>query len=75
MMHRTYGGNVSNRFIIDDQVNDLWMNGYTVIVVDRGMSDPARIKSLIDMKFTMICGLRKTKDLKTIIDTIDRNDI
>jgi hypothetical protein len=66
LMHRTYDGNVSNRFIMDDLVKDLWMNGYTVIVVDRGMSDPARIKPLIDLKFIMICGLRKTKDLKKI---------
>ncbi len=75
LMHRTYGGNVSNRFIMDDLVKDLWMNGYTVIVVDRGMSDPVRIKSLIGLKFIMICGLRKTKDLKKIIDTVDRNNI
>ncbi|MEM3860027.1 MAG: hypothetical protein QXV17_08335 [Candidatus Micrarchaeaceae archaeon] len=74
LMHRTYGGNVSNRFIMDDLVNDLWMNGYTVIVVNKGTSDPARIKSLIDLKFTMICGLRKTKYLKKI-NTVDRKDI
>ena len=75
LMHRTYGGNISNRFIMDDLVKDLWINGYTVIVVDRGMSDPTRIKSLIDLKFIMICGLRKTKDLKKIMDTVDRNEI
>ena len=74
-MHRTYPGNVSNRLIMDDLVKDLWMNGYTVIVVDRGMSDTGRIKSLLGLKFTMICGLRKTKDLKGIIDSVDRDAI
>ena len=67
--------NVSNRMIMDDLVKDLWLNGYTVIVVDRGMSDPKRIKSMLELNFTMICGLKKTPDLKKIIDTVDRNDI
>lgn len=75
LMYRTYGGNVSNRFIMDDIVKDLWMDNYTVIVVDRGMSDPVRIQSMLDLKFTMICGLRKTANLKKIIDTVDRNEI
>ena len=75
LMHRTYGGNISNRMIMDDLVKDLWINGYTVIVVDRGMSDPQRIKSMLSLNFTMICGLRKTEDLKRIIDTVDREDI
>ena len=60
---------------MDDLVKDLWMKGYTVIIMDRGMSDPGRIKSMVEMKFTMICGLKKTQDLKKIIDNIDRNDI
>lgn len=75
LFHRVYGGNVSNRVIMDDLVKDLWMKGYMVIIMDRGMSDPGRIKSMLDLKFTMICGLRKTQDLKKIIDGIDRNDI
>ena len=75
LMHRTYSGNVSNRMIMDDLVKDLWPNGYTVIVVDRGMSDPKRIKSMVELNFTMICGLKKTPYLKKIIDTVDRNDI
>lgn len=75
LLHRTYGGNISNRMIMDDLVKDLWLNGYTVIIVDRGMSDRERIKAMLDLGFTMICGLRKTKDLITIIDTVDRGDI
>ena len=75
LFHRAYPGNVSNRSIMDDLVKDLWMKGYTVIIVDRGMSDPGRIKSMLKLKFTMICGLKKTQDLKKIIDGIDRNDI
>lgn len=75
LFHRVYAGNVSNRSIMDDIVKDLWMKGYMVIIMDRGMSDPGRIRSMLDLKFTMICGLRKTQDLKRIIDGIDRNDI
>lgn len=75
LFHRVYGGNISNRPIMDDIVKDLWMKGYMVIIMDRGMSDPGRIKSMIEMKFTMISGLKKTPDLKKIIDGIDRNDI
>jgi transposase len=75
LFHRVYPGNVSNRSIMDDIVKDMWLKGYTVIIMDRGMSDPGRIKSMLDLKFTMICGLKKTPDLKRIIDGIDRNDI
>ena len=75
LFHRVYPGNVSNRSIMDDIVKDLWLKGYTVVIMDRGMSDPWRIKSMLDLKFTMICGLKKTPDLKRIIDGIDRNDI
>jgi Transposase len=75
LFHRVYPGNISNRSIMDDIVKDLWLKGYTVIIMDRGTSDPGRIKSMIELKFTMICGLKKTQDLKRIIDGIDRNDI
>ena len=75
LFHRVYPGNISNRSILDDIVKDLWLKGYTVIIMDRGMSDPGRIKSMIELKFIMICGLKKTPDLKRIIDGIDRNDI
>ena len=75
LFHRVYGGNISNRSIMDDIVKDLWMRDYKTIIMDRGMSDPGRIKSLIDLKFTMICGLKKTQDLKKIIDGIDRDRI
>ena len=60
---------------MDDIVKDLWLKGHTVIIMDRGMSDPGRIKSKIELKFVMICGLKKSPDLKRIIDGIDRNDI
>jgi hypothetical protein len=75
LFHRVYPGNVSNRSIMDDIVNDLWLKGYTVVIMDRGLSDPGRIKSMLELKFTMICGLKKIPGLKRIIDGIDRNDI
>jgi transposase len=75
LFHRIYPGNVSNRYIMGDIVKDLWLKGYTVVIMDRGMSDPTRIESMLELKFTMICGLKKTQDLKRIIDGIDRNDI
>ena len=75
LFHRVYPGNVSNRFTMGDIVKDLWLKGYTVVIMDRGLSGPGRIKSMLEMKFTMICGLKKTQDLKRIIDGIDRNDI
>ena len=75
LFHRTYGGNVSNRSIMDDIVKDLWLKGYTMIIMDRGMSDPGRIRAMLELKFTIISGLKKTPELKKIIDGIDRNDI
>ena len=67
LFHRVYPGNVPNRSIMGDIVKDLWMKGYTVVIMDRGMSDPGRIKSMLELKFTMICGLKKTPDLKGFI--------
>jgi hypothetical protein len=75
LMHRIYGGNISNGMIMDDMINDLWVNGYTAIVMDPRMSDPRRIMAIIEPVFSIICGLRKTNEIKKIIDTVDRDDI
>ncbi len=32
LFHRVYPGNVSNRSMMDDIVNDLWLKGYTVVI-------------------------------------------
>ena len=49
--------------------------GDIVFIPDREKSDPVKVKSMLEPKFTMIWGLKKTPDLKRIIDGIDRNDI
>jgi transposase len=42
LFHRVYPGNISSRSIMDDIVKDLWLKGYTAIIMDRGLSDPGR---------------------------------
>ncbi len=75
LFHRAYGRNISNRVIMDDLVKGLWIRGYIEIIVYSGIFELKRIKSLLKLSFTMICGLKKTPDLKRIIDGIDRNEI
>jgi hypothetical protein len=36
LMHRIYSGNTSNRMIMEDMAKDLWVNGYTAIVMTKG---------------------------------------
>jgi hypothetical protein len=45
-------------------VKELWMKGNTAIIMDRGMLDPGKIKFMIDLEFTHICGLNKRPELK-----------
>jgi hypothetical protein len=39
------------------------------------MLDLGKIKFIIDLEFTLICGLKKSLELKKIIDGIDRNEV
>ncbi|MGC8581308.1 MAG: transposase [Thermoplasmata archaeon] len=75
LFHRVYPGNISPKSIMGDVAKELWMKGYTAIIMDRGMLDPGKIKSMLDLKFTIICGLKKTPEFKSIIDGIDRNEV
>lgn len=75
LMNRIYGGYISNRMIMDDMVKDLQVNGYNAIVMDSGMSDPERIRVMIELGFNILCGLRKTNDIMKIINTVYREDI
>ena len=75
LMHRTYGGNISNRKIFLDLTKDLFLRGYTSILMDRGMIDTGRLQDLISLGFTIIAGIRKSADLKRIIDRIPRDEI
>ena len=75
LMHCTYGGNISNRKIFNDITKDLFLRGYTSILMDRGMLDTGRLQDLISLGFTVIAGIRKSADLKRIIDQVPRDEI
>ena len=75
LMHRTYGGNISNRKIFNDITKDLFLRGYTSILMDRGMLDTGRLQDLISPGFTVIAGIRKSADLKRVIDQVPRDEI
>jgi hypothetical protein len=75
LTHRTYGVNVSSRMIMGILVKNLWINGYSAMIMDRGMSETGRIRAMSELGLTMICGLHKTNDIKSIIGTVDRNEI
>ncbi len=49
---------------MDDIVKDLWFKDYTAIIIDWEVSHLKRIKSMIELEFTMIRGLTKIPDLK-----------
>ncbi len=75
LMHRTYGGNINNRKIFNDLTKDLFLRGYTSILMDRGMLDTGRLADLTAMEFKIIAGIRKSQDLKDLIDQISRDDL
>ena len=63
------------RKIFNDLTKDLFLRGYTSILMDRGMVDTGRLKDLTAMGFSIIASVRKSQDLKDMIDRIPRDSI
>ncbi|MGC8617956.1 MAG: hypothetical protein ACP5UZ_04325, partial [Thermoplasmata archaeon] len=75
LFHRVYPGNTMNMTIFSDLVKDLWIKGFNSIVVDRGMISPGELEDLLEMKFVLIAGIKKSPELKRLIDTIPKEEI
>jgi transposase len=75
LFHRVYPGNTMTMTIFSDLVKDPWLRGFNSIIVDRGMISPGKLEELLEMNFVLIAGIRKSPELKRLIDTIPREEI
>lgn len=75
IFHRVYPGNTMTMTIFSDLVKDLWIRGFNSIVVDRGMINPGELEDLLKMNFVLIAGIKKSPELKKIIDSIPKDEI
>jgi len=75
LFHRVYPGNTMNMTIFSDMVKDIWVKGFNSIIVDGGMINPGELEDLLEMKFGIIAGIKKSPDLKRLIDTIPKEEI
>jgi len=76
IFHKIYEGNVSNFHILKDMAFSLKMREIKdFIVIDRGMSSKENLSFLNNLQFKAICGLKRTRRLEEIVDSIDREDI
>ena len=61
--------------IFSDLVKDLWVRGFNSIVVDRGMINPGELEEPLQMKFVLIAGIKKSPELKRLIDGAPKEEI
>lgn len=75
LFHRVYPGTIMTMKIFSDLAKDLWVRGFNSIVVDRGMINTGELEDLLEMKFVLIPAIKKSPELKRLIDTIPREEI
>jgi hypothetical protein len=61
--------------IFSDLVKDLWVRGFNSMVVDRGMINPGELEELLVMKFVLIAGIKKSPELKRLIDGVPKEEM
>ena len=61
--------------IFSDLVKDLWVRGFNSMVVDRGMINPGELEELLEMKFVLIAGIKKSPELKRLIDGVPKEEM
>ena len=76
VMHRVYGGNISNIRIFQDMVSNLKLKGFDSIILDRGMHSKQNIEIIQGLRRKCILGLRKTPSIKQIyLENLERDEI
>jgi len=76
VMHKTYGGNISDTRIFQDMTTELKARGFDSIIVDRGMHNTINIMRMKELKMASIMGVKKISSLKKeFLDSLKREDI
>jgi transposase len=76
VMHKTYGGNISDIRIFQDMTIELKARGFNSIIVDRGMHSAMNIKRMKELEMASIMGLKKTPSIKKeFLDDLKRDEI
>jgi len=76
VMHKTYGGNISDLRIFQDMITELKTRGFDSIVVDRGMHSKRNIDIMEELNMKIVLGMKKIQTIKqNFLDTLRREDI
>lgn len=76
IMHKTYGGNVSDVKIFQDMIAELKPRGFESIIIDRGTHSKRNIEIMQELQMKGIMGIKKTASIKKeFLDVLERNEI
>lgn len=76
VMHRVYGGNISNIRIFQDMIADLKRKGFDSIILDRGMHSKKNIEIMQELQMRCILGIKKTQSIKqSYLEKLEREEI
>jgi transposase len=76
ILHKTYGGNISNIKILEDLLVVVADRGLKSIVLDRGFYSEANITDMNNLKMKMIVGVKQSAGIKTnILEQLDKESI
>jgi len=76
VMHKVYGGNISNIRIFQDMVSNLKRKGFDSIILDRGMHSKKNIEIIQELKMRGILGIKKTEGIKRVyLENLKREEI
>jgi len=64
ILMRTYPGTTSTMMIFKDLYNRLLERGFRAVIIDRGMGSTDNIRRIQEAGMEIICGLRKTEQLR-----------
>jgi transposase len=76
ILHKSFGGNISNIKILEAVMHTIAKRGLTTIVLDRGFYSEANITDMNNLKMKMIVGVKQSIGIKNnILSKINREEI
>ena len=76
ILHKTFGGNISNIKILENLLEQLAGRGISSIILDRGFFSEANVQDMNRLNMKMIVGVKQSAGIKKeILSKISRDDI
>lgn len=76
ILHKSFGGNISNIKILEDMMYAITQRGLKTIVLDRGFYSEANVSDMNRLKMKMIVGVKQSIGIKQhILSKISREQI